>query len=239
VPTPSAQPCKPCEAREEGAPSEGAGTFLFGAAMLDVSALNDRLSANGYEHITSVMTVIGGEGHAVFPSGLVLGGHGAAVIGPRGEGPANLQTEFGGGFGMFDLGYAPVHTPALLFTVSGGIGGYGLSLRIGDDQNARFDDVLANPKRGTTLSQGGFLVGLTAGIDGHIPLGKTERGRRGFFTLGARVGALYGPSLGNWGLPDGSDAKGEPNTGLTGGYAAIALGFGGGPAPDVASGPPQ
>jgi hypothetical protein len=175
--------------------------------------------------------MIGGEGHAVFDSGFVAGGRGAAILGPNGNGPDDLQTEFGGGFGMVDLGFAFVHEPALLVTLTGGIGGYGMNLRIGEDQNLRFDDVLKNPRRGTTLTYGGLLVGATAGIDGRVPIGKVdERGRRGFFTLGARVGALYGPSLGDWGLPDGSDAKRGPHVGLTGFYAAVAIGFGGGPA---------
>jgi hypothetical protein len=205
--------------------------FMIGGAVLDLSSLNNRLAASRYEKVNSTMVVIGGEGHAVFDSGFVVGGHGAAIVGSDGQGPDALQTDFGGGFGLFDFGFALVRTPAALLTLTGGIGGYGLSLRIGEDESARFDDVLANPKRGTTLTCGGVLVGLTVGFDGRIPIGKAERGRRGFFTLGARLGALYGPPLGGWSLPDGSDAKRGPSTGLTGAYTALVIGFGGGPNP--------
>jgi hypothetical protein len=75
---------------------------------------------------------------------------------------------------------------------------------------------------------GMFFVGL----DGRVPVGTVERGRRGFFTLGARVGALYGPPLGGWGLDEGGDATAGPGRGLTGVYGALAIGFGGGPVAD-------
>ena len=88
--------------------------------------------------------------------------------------------------------------------------------------------MLKNPKRGTSLGQGGVLVGLTLGIDGRIPIGQVEHGRRGFFTLGVRAGGMYGPALGTWGFPGGADAKGGPSIGLNGGWAALAIGFGGG-----------
>jgi hypothetical protein len=217
--------CKSC--RERDAP-EGAGAFLLGVGVFDLSALNDRLAANGYERLDTAMTVIGGEGRAVFNSGFVAGGRGAGILAPGGAGPGNLRTSFGGGFGMVDLGFAFVHSQAFLLTLTGDIGGYGWSLGISDQQSARFDDVLKNPRRSSSLGSGGVLVGLTLGIDGRVGIGEAKNGRRGFFTVGARIGALYGPQLGNWGLSDGMDATGGPRTGLAGAYAALAIGFGGG-----------
>jgi hypothetical protein len=139
-----------------------------------------------------------------------------------------MRTHLGGGFGMADFGYAFVHTERFLLTLTGGIGGYGLELGIGDGQSVRFDDVLRDPRRSVSLGQGGVLVGLTLGIDWRVPTGRAERGRHGFFTIGARVGGLYGPSIGDWSLSQGDNATNGPSTGLTGGYAAIAIGFGGG-----------
>jgi hypothetical protein len=203
----------------------------MGGGFFDLSSLNDRLAQNGYGKISNPLTLLGGEGHAVLRSGFVIGGRGAAVLGPTGTGPGDLQSHFAGGFGLFDLGFALVHTRSVLFTALGGIGGYGVSLSIGDDQTARFDDVLADPRRSTSLSRGGLLVGLTLGLDGRVPIGELdEQGRRGFFTLGARVGGLYGPALGGWSLPEAANATRGPNLGLTGAYAMLALGFGGGPA---------
>jgi len=225
---PATPPCEPCRGAPDRDASEGSGSFLLGAALLDLSALNDRLAASGYQRIPSVMTFIGGEGRAVFPSGFIAGARGGALINPGGQGPGNMRTHFGGGFGLVDFGFALVHTQPILLSLTGGIGGYGLSLGIGDEQSVRFDTALANPRQSLTLSRGGLLAGLTLGLDGRVPMGPAEHGRRGLFTMGLRVGGLYGPALGAWGLAEGSNATAGPSTGLTGGYALLALGFGGG-----------
>ena len=52
------------------------------------------------------------------------------ILGPDGGGPAGVQTHFNGGFGMLDVGLAPVHTSNVLFTVLAGIGGYGFDFEI-------------------------------------------------------------------------------------------------------------
>jgi len=216
----------------EDEPAEGAGVFFIGVGLFDFAALNRRLRANGYEAIDDGITVIGGEGHAILPSGFVVGVHGGGLISSDGRGPNGFERSFGGGFGMLDLGLALVRTQPLLLTLTSGIGGYGMSLGISNRQSASFDDVLQNPARTSSISRGGMLVGLALGVDGRVPIGRVERGRRGFFTLGARIGGLYGPPLGGWGLAEGGDATSGPGRGLTGVYGALAVGFGGGPVAD-------
>ncbi len=218
-----------CE-REEGA-VEGVGEFLVGPGLFDVSSLNDRLAANGYQRLSSLATVIGGEGHAVFENGFVAGARGAALISPSRTGPSDMQTQLSGGFGMVDFGYAFVHTQPILLALTAGIGGYGRSLGIGDGKSASFDDVLKNPTRSVSLDQGGVLVGLTLALDGRIPTGEVRRGRRSYVTVGLRIAGLYGPSIGGWSISQGSDATAAPSVGLSGGYAALAIGFGGGSVP--------
>jgi hypothetical protein len=221
------KPCAPCEREEEEA-AEGAGAFFIGTGVFDLSPLNERLRDNGYERISPWATLIGGEGHAVLDSGFVAGARGAAIVYQTGDGPDGMRTHLGGGFGMFDFGFALVRRSPILLTLTASIGGYGTSLEIGDEQSARFDDVLADPRRSTSLDRGGLLTGLTLGFDGRVPVGRVERGRRGFFTLGARLGVLYGPALGGWGFSPESEATAGPNFGLTGAFAGVAIGFGGG-----------
>jgi len=105
---------------------------------------------------------------------------------------------------------------------------HGWTLGIGDEESAEFDDVLADPQRSASLSRGGVLVGLTFGLDARIPLKHVEHGRRSFFTIGARIGGMWAPPLENWTLSEGDKATGGPSTGLTGAYAGLAIGFGGG-----------
>jgi hypothetical protein len=219
-----------CVSKDE--PAEGAGMFFVGVGFFDFSALNRRLRAAGYETIDDGLTLLGGEGRAIMPSGFVAGARGGALLASDGHGPNGFERSFSGGFGMLDLGFALIRTPALLLTLTSGLGGYGVSLGISDRQSVRFDDVLQAPARSSSVSRGGLLVGLALGLDGRVPVGTVERGRRGFFTLGARVGALYGPPLGGWGLDEGGDATAGPGRGLTGVYGALAIGFGGGPVAD-------
>lgn len=209
--------------------AEGMGQFLLGVGRFGIDSLNDHLQAAGYERLGSVMTVIGGEGHGVLDNGAVIGGRGAAILGPGGDGPGDMRTHIGGGFGMFEAGYAPVHNRNLMVMFLGGFGGYGMGLRISEERQARFDDVLDSPRRGTELGAGGVLLGLTFGLDARVPIGEADNGQRGFFTFGLRLSGLYGPPMGEWELGDGSRVTGGPNPGLRGIYAAIAIGFGGRP----------
>lgn len=219
--------CEPCEDPNE--PRDGSGAFLLGVALFDLSELNDQLQAAGYDEIPTALTLIGGEGRAVFDSGFVAGARGAAFVTPSGDGPNNVRTEFAGGFGMVDLGFALVHQRSTLLTLTAGIGGFGYSLEISGSQDASFDEVLADPQRSASLGRGGVLGALTLGFDGRVPVGPVKRGRRGFFTLGVRVSGLYGPALGGFSLsPGDGDVSSGPDDGLVGGFAALAIGFGGG-----------
>jgi hypothetical protein len=188
--------------------------------------LEDRLTANGYESLPWARPIIGGEGHAVLPSGFVVGAWGAALLGPGSSGPNDYTATLSGGFGMLDLGFALVHRRAALLSLLAGIGGYGYSVDIGNGSSTSFDDALANPARSTSVGTGGVLGSLTLGFDGRVDIGEPKAGRQGFFSLGARLGVLYGPPIGEWSLANEGTATGGPTTGLTGGFAAMAVGFG-------------
>jgi hypothetical protein len=82
--------CPPCE---DDSGVEGAGSFLVGFGYFDLSSLNDRLAAAGYERLSQPMTVIGGMGHAIFENGLVIGGMGGGIIGPSSGGPGELSVD--------------------------------------------------------------------------------------------------------------------------------------------------
>ena len=163
-------------------------------------------------------------------SGFVVGGMGAAILSRGGNGPGNVDAELSGGFGMLDLGFALVNSQALNVVLGGGIGGYGMSLSIHETGGARFDEVLERPGRSATLGRGGLLTSVTLRVEGKVPVGRVERGRQGFLTLGLRAGGLYGLPLGHFSLANGSDVTGDPDTTLAGFYLALTLGFGGRPA---------
>ncbi len=213
-----------CDDEED---AEGSGAFLIGVGLFDLSELNDRLADNGYEELQATATLIGGEGHGVMDSGFVAGIRGAAILYPDGNGPGSYQTSLAGGFGMLDLGFALVRKRHILLTLTGGIGGYGWSLDISDRASADFDAALSDPARSTSMGRGGLLTGLTVGFDGRVPVGPVERGRQGFFTMGARISALYGPPIGSVSFEDDADVDDAPAMNLVGVYGALTIGFGG------------
>jgi hypothetical protein len=223
---PPSPPPEPCPERKREA-AEGFGQFLLGAGFFGLKDLQDRLAANGYDRLPTAITILGGEGHGVFDSGFLVGVRGAALLSPESEGPRGFTASVGGGFGMVDFGFALVHTRPILLSLAAGIGGFGYSIDIGDGASAPFDDALADPARSTSISTGGVLGSLTAGFDGRVDVGQAQEGRQGFFTLGLRLGVLYGPPIGDWSLSNGGAATGGPSTELIGGYGALAIGFGG------------
>lgn len=181
-----AQPEAPECDEYDGDDAEGQGTFLIGMSVFDLSALNERLTRAGYARLDSVMTVIGGEGRAIMKSGFVVGGRGAALIASDAEGPGELRAQLGGGFGMVDFGFAFVRSRQLLLTLTAGLGGYGLGLDLGEQQALDFDDVLENPRQGSSLGSGGLLTGLMLSFDGRGAAGKPERGTRRVCEVAAR-----------------------------------------------------
>jgi hypothetical protein len=204
--------------------TQGSGAFLVGMAHVDQFTLNRRLRKNGYPKLSPALNVLGGEGRVIFPSGLVLGARGIALLNQTGPGPGSLHTHFGGGLGMLNLGYALLRTEAFVLTLTGDVGVYGLNLEISDDEAVAFDELLAAPRRSSSLDAVGLLTGLTLALDAQVPL--MAGGGRSFLGIGIRLSGLYGPALGHWGRSDGSPVVGEPSLGLTGGYAALAFGFG-------------
>jgi len=162
----------------------------------------------------------------VFPAGFLFGAHGAGLMSPSGSGPMDLQTQFGGGFGLVDLGYAFVHKSSLLASFYAGMGGYGTSFEISSGQSQNFDAVLHNPQQSSSLGRAGLLIGATLALDARLPLGTAARAQRSFLSIGLRVSGLVGSGLGGWTLSHGADATNGPVLGLNGGFVAIAVGFG-------------
>jgi hypothetical protein len=202
----------------------------LGAGWFDWSKINERLAAGGYERISEMATLIGGEGHAVVGSRFVVGARGAAILSPDGDGPGDFTRSFGGGFGMLDLGFALIHTRSLLLTATAGIGGYGVSIDISEESSVPFDEALSNPERSASLGTGGMLGALTLAFDVRVPVGLVKRGQQGYFTMGARAGGMYGPPMGDWSLSADGSATSGPSQSLLGAYTALAIGFGGGKA---------
>jgi len=198
-----------------------------GAGLFELSGLNDRLEDAGYERLDGLSPVIGGELRVIHPSGFLTSIYGAAILPNIGDGPDRLRASLRGGLALLDAGWAFVHLPGFTLSLSGGVGGYWTSLDIyqrGDDQ---FNDVLSNPRRGTSIGVSGLLVGAVLRADGRIPLGPPRDYRQSYLALGLRVTGLWGPALSGWDFAEQDNEVEEgPRGHLSGVYAAVVIGWG-------------
>jgi hypothetical protein len=101
-----------------------------------------------------------------------------------------------------------------------------MSVTVAQKGKVDFDDALS-ANRSTTMSNEGLLTGLSL-IANTVILGRGAQvpGARTGWTLGLRVGALYGFQLRGF-RANGADVTGDPSFGLRGGYAALSIGLGG------------
>jgi hypothetical protein len=84
---------------------------------------------------------------------------------------------------------------------------------------------LDDPKRGSELSTGGFLLNVSIGADHLFILGGDEEGEGGL-VLGLRAGYTFTPIKGDWNMYDMDVGEG-PDIGITGPYFHLMLGGGG------------
>lgn len=176
--------------------TSGGGYFAIGTVELKVDALNGPLVDAGFPEISSSAISLGGGGHGVRGRVLVGGeGHGFITsVETTEDGATGLR--FGGGYGLFNLGWEVFHRDRLTIFPKAGFGGGGYILQIGPRDVPLFQDVLENPNRGVSLSHGGLLISL--GIRTELALGERparNQPRRGA-VLGLEVSALRG--IGNW-----------------------------------------
>lgn len=214
------------------APSEGAkprlaGISLQGGAMaVDLGPLNDRLARAGYqEKLPTVFPMLGGQGFGLF-SRFLIGGSGAGLFPRTTDLPANRRAGAAGAWGTVDFGYQLVRINGFLLAPIVSLGGYGMSATLSSKEESTFDEAIANPSRGTTLTNKGLLGGASI-MAKLIFLGRGANvpGARSGFSVGLRVGGVYGIPYRKW-EADGVTANDGPTFGLRGGYLALSLGVG-------------
>lgn len=204
--------------------NQGRGYFMFGAHFLDIDDLNARLSNLGYTEFPSYFYTIGGGGHGILESGIVIGGEGHALLN-RKETTGTFNSSLGGGYGFFNLGYAVYKQNDFTVYPLIGIGGGTVTMKITDSEAPLFDDVIADPKRTAELSTGGFLLDLSVGMDYLFRVGTDED--EGGFMFGLRAGYTFSPSDSDWKM-NGNQINGGPDFGVAGPYIRLMIGGGGG-----------
>jgi len=203
--------------------SGGRGYVMMGTSMLDIDELNTSLSNAGYSELSDNFFTLGGGGHAII-NRIIIGGEGHGLMADETT-TGNYTVSLTGGYGLVNVGY-------LIFSRGGfhlypllGIGGGAIDLKIHEREAPSFDEILDDPKRGSELSTGGFLLNVSIGADHLFILGGDEEGEGGL-VLGLRAGYTFTPIKGDWNMYD-MDVGGGPDIGITGPYFHLMLGGGG------------
>jgi len=197
-----------------------------GVVLMDLGPINDRLADAGYpEDLPSLHAVVGGQGFGLF-SRFLIGGSGFAILSRSADGLDDTEVSAGGAWGSFDFGYQAVRSDGFLLAPIASIGAYGMDVTIASTEGTTFDEALESPTRATTLTRQGIVGGISM-LAQMVVIGRNSsvREARSGYSLGLRIGGLYGVPFRDWNADD-ADASDGPSLGLRGGYAALSVGVG-------------
>jgi hypothetical protein len=208
------------EQPEKRAPLELRGYASGGGAWLGLDDLNMSMNNQGYLPFSGGFVEKGGFGHILI-NRILLGGGGFALSGKR-TSRADTSAILSGGVGLFHVGYAFLSKGSLKGYAMVGLGGGSLSLQVTEKNSADFEEVLADPKRGSLLATSGFLLELAVGSDFFVKT-KTHPNGAGGLLIGIQAGYSLAPGWGKWTMPD-LNIAGGPKSGLTGFYVRLLFG---------------
>jgi len=206
------------------------GLSAFGGVMIvDMGPVNDRLQeyrALYPADLPVIFPLLGGQGFGLF-SRFLIGGSGAGLLSRSVDAANDRKITASGAWGTFDFGYQLLRVNGFLIAPVLSLGGYGMNVTVASKGEVAFDDALQNPTRSVSLTNNGFLTGISL-VAKTVLIGKPTAGTpnaRTGWSLGIRLGGLYGFPLRGW-RSNGEAVTGDPPFGLRGGYVALSLGGG-------------
>jgi len=218
----------PAPTTPAGTPKLGGMSVFSGVMIVDMGPVNDRLQEQRALYpsdLPVVFPLLGGQGFGLF-SRFLIGGSGAALLSRSVDAANDRKIKASGAWGTFDFGYQLLRVNGFLVAPVLSLGGYGMNVTVASKGEVDFNEALANPTRSLSLSNNGFLTGISV-LAQTVLVGKGAQvpGARTGYTLGLRIGGLYGFPVHGW-TSNGETVNGDPPFGLRGGYAALSLGAG-------------
>lgn len=200
------------------------GYLMVGGVGFDLDGLNVALRGRGFEEVSGNMVSIGGGGHVLLGRWIV-GGEGFGLM------PRESDTQSGdwrarvsGGGGVVNLGYTVIRVGGTSVYPLIGVGAGALSLEMSERSSPTFDQVMANPGRGSSLTQVTMLVQPAIGLDHFVPVGNADGVLAGF-VVGIRAGYTFAPTTSDWYL-DTMRIPGGPTQGMEGAFLRVVIGGG-------------
>jgi hypothetical protein len=201
------------------AQESGRGYLQMGIQEVDLDELNARLAPFGVPTFDEGFFTFGGGGH--FEVGrLLLGAEGHALM-EQSETTSGFERELSGGTGFFDVGFILIREQNARAYAILGLGAGGMVLQTWERSLPSFDDVMADPRRGSVLTVGGFMAQVSVGADYIARLSPDYAANIGF-----RAGYLLAPGTDDWRL-NGTDLPGGPEVAMEGLFVRFSIGAGG------------
>ncbi len=215
----------PALAQDSGVGGPEARAYLMvGGVGFDLDGINGALAGRGFDEVSGNMVSVGGGGHVVLGRWIV-GGEGFGLMPRESDTPAgDWGARVSGGGGLVNLGFTAVRVGGTSIYPLIGVGAGALSLEMSERTSPTFDQVMANPGRGSSLTQVTMLVQPAIGLDHFVPVG-TADGFLAGFVVGVRAGYTFAPTTSDWYL-DTMRLPGGPKQGMEGAFVRVMIGGG-------------
>jgi len=196
---------------------------LGGLMLNDLDTVNSRLEESGYSTVPE-RYFTGGGGIRYSSESIVLGLQGHRFRDEK-HYVGNYRTQFSGGYGFFEAGYVLLATEGFRFYPLIGIGGGAITLSIYERDSADFGEILADPGRGSEMSNAQLLIDFSVGAEYLLRLVDS-----GGLIVSVQLGYLYPLYDRGWGVYDrenryNEDVSDGPDFTFSGPHAQINLGW--------------
>ncbi len=202
----------------------GFGFFELGFTSINLSSINNLLSANGYSSLSGSYVTSGGTGMGMI-NNLLIGGSGGSMA-MESFGRNNTNGRYTAGYGMFQLGYA-FHTNKKSFVYPMiGFGAFTTNMQLEDNNTTTsLNAALANPNQVVNLNSSNSLLDFSLNFAYRILGGGGESGSGGTM-IGLSVGGFVSPSNASFKMNERAMTV-TPDFRPSGFYVRLQIGGGG------------
>ncbi|MCF8304084.1 MAG: hypothetical protein K9I94_12470 [Bacteroidales bacterium] len=200
----------------------GMGYFMVGPGMMQWDELNTEFPAE-YPELENTSIEFGGGGFFAV-SNFIIGGEGGGLS-ERTFDNQNYNVTTSGGFGMFQLGYMVFNRKNFTLYPLVGYGGKDIFLKITEDRDIDWNELVANPRQSTELQLSSSLLDLGIGFNYFALGGGSEKGYGGF-SIGLRAGYQMAFEDNDWKYDNG-DVYEAPDFDMSHFYVRLTIGGGG------------
>lgn len=174
---------------ESRAQTGGYGFFQVSTAFPLIQPLNRALNDIGYGTFSNTGFGLGGMGMGVIQN-IVVGGEGGWIFGDRRDLGRGIRGSWGGGYGMFHLGYAVAYGRRIMLYPLLGFGGGSFTIDLVPQQRTttQFSEILLNPRQGGVITSSGMLLGVSLAVQYALSRDPTSG-----WVIAFRIGYLYSP----------------------------------------------